>query len=136
MKIQASTARSGGAGIRVRSVRQSSTKANRYAPSASGFVTEAWKNLRSVERLETIPDAEDGLDVLVGIHTQFLAQPANVNIQRSGTNFGAVAPHTHQQCLSRDDLPGMLDEQRQQIVLLTGQGHTFAVQGGQLLVEV
>jgi|SwirhisoilCB1_FD_contig_51_2320106_length_669_multi_3_in_0_out_0_2 hypothetical protein len=45
MKIQASTARSGGAGIRSRSIDTTSMEAKRYAPRASGFVTGAWKNL-------------------------------------------------------------------------------------------
>src|SRR5690349_15206395 len=71
------------------------------------------KKARRVKRLEPIPDAEDRLDVLVGVRSQLLAQAADMNVQRAGSNFRAIAPNPKQQSLARDDLPRVLHEKRQ-----------------------
>ena len=44
--------------------------------------------------LEAVADAEDGLDVLVGVGAQLLAQAADVHVEGSGADLGAVAPNT------------------------------------------
>ena len=54
------------------------------------------KKARGMERLEAVPDAEDGLDVLVREPAQLLAQPAHVDVERARANLRAVAPNAHQ----------------------------------------
>ena len=48
------------------------------------------KESRGMERLEAVSDTENGLDVLIGIAPQFLAQPPHVDVQSARTDLGAV----------------------------------------------
>src|SRR3954470_17628854 len=86
--------------------------------------------------LKSISDTEDGLDVLVGIRAEFLAEAAHVDVERTGADLRAVAPDAHQQRLARNNLAGMLDEEREQVVFLAGEDHALGVENGGLLREV
>src|SRR5882724_8973555 len=70
--------------------------------------------------LKAVADAEDGLDVLIGVATQLFAEAADVYVESAGADLGAIAPDLHQQSFARNDLPGVLYQQGQQVVLLTG----------------
>src|ERR1035437_3314418 len=111
-------------------------KSGLCADGYNGLTGGRVKKTRSVIRLETVPNAEDGLDVPVGIAAQFLSQPADMNIQRAGADFSPIAPDLHQQSFPGDDLAGMPDEQRKQGILLARQAHALGVQYGGLLIEV
>jgi hypothetical protein len=91
---------------------------------------------RRVVGLEAVPDAEDGLDVLIRIPAQLLAQAPNVYVERTRPNFGSIAPHPHEQRLAGYDFPCVLNQQGQQIVLLTGQSNALGIQYGKLLIEI
>ena len=63
-----------------------------------------------MERLEAVADAEDGLDVLIRIATQFLAQPAHVDVECARADGGAVAPDLHQKRITGDDFARVLHQ--------------------------
>jgi hypothetical protein len=65
-------------------------------------------SLRSVERLEAVPDSEDGLDVLIGERAEFLSQPPHMHIECASLDIRAIAPDAHEQRVARNDFPGML----------------------------
>ena len=65
---------------------------------------------RGVEGLEAVADTEDGLDVLVGVAAELLAQTADVHVQRARADFGAVAPDLHEERFARDDLARVLHQ--------------------------
>src|SRR5262249_31817883 len=65
---------------------------------------------RRAIRLEPVSDPEKRLNVLVGISAQFLAQAADMDVQRTGPDLGSVSPDAHEQRVARNDLPGVLDQ--------------------------
>src|SRR5579871_1650565 len=68
---------------------------------------------RRVERLKTVSDPEDRLDVLVRIHAQLFTQPPDVHVQGSRADLGAVTPDLHEQRFPRHDFGGVLHQQRE-----------------------
>src|ERR1035437_5959214 len=68
------------------------------------------KEPRGMERLEAVSDAENGLDVLIGIAAQFLAEPAHVDVECARADLGAVAPDLHQKRFARDDFARVLHQ--------------------------
>src|ERR1019366_9839436 len=68
------------------------------------------KKPRCMERLEAVSDAEDGLDILIGVATKLLAQPAHVDVEGARADGGAVAPDLHQERVARDDFPRVLHQ--------------------------
>ena len=86
--------------------------------------------------LKAVADAENRLDILVGVVAELFAQAADVDVERARADLGAIAPDAHQQRLARDDLAGVLDEQRQQVVLFAGEDHALRSRMAACCVEI
>ena len=55
------------------------------------------------------------------VRLELLAQMIHVDLQHMGVDLGAVSPDALQDLLASQDLPGVAQEEDQQIVLLGGQ---------------
>jgi hypothetical protein len=86
--------------------------------------------------LKAVPDAEDGLDVLLAILPEFLPQAANVHIQRARANLIAVTPDTHEQNLAGDDFAGVLHQEGKQLVFFPRQNEVMRVESRALAHEI
>jgi hypothetical protein len=86
--------------------------------------------------LEPIPDAKNGLDVRIPVREQLLSEAANMNIQRASPNIFSVSPDTFQQDLTRDDLSGIVYEQREQFVFLASENDLPQINKGRSITVI
>ena len=89
-----------------------------------------------MERLESVADAEDGLEIFPAVGAEFCAQPPNVDIQCPRSDLIAVAPDAHEQHFARYDLACVFYQQRKQFVFLASQHQSMGIQRGQAAAEV
>src|SRR3989442_1207843 len=94
------------------------------------------ESLRQAKRLKSVTDAEDGLDVLLTILTEFLPQAANVHIERARANLVAITPDAHEQNLTGDDFTGVLHQQGKQFVLFPRQNKAMRIESRVLSDEI
>ena len=79
--------------------------------------------------LKAIAEAKAGDDVLA-IATYLFAQASNVDIDRAIQHIHLVIPHAREDLFSREHIAPMLQEQFQNLKLLFGQCHFFAIHRG------
>src|SRR5205823_910992 len=77
---------------------------------------------------QTIAKTTDSFDRVAGL-AQFLAQPANVSINRAGIDHTFITPDVAEQAVSLLDPAAPLNKSAQQFVFEAGEMNYFAVDG-------
>src|SRR5450755_2928682 len=70
--------------------------------------------------LKPVSYAENCLDIAAAVLAEFLAQPADMNVERTGADLVAVAPYAQQEGVASDYFTCVLYQQRQQVILFAG----------------
>ena len=86
--------------------------------------------------LEAVAESNNSLQVLLAVCAELGAQPANVHIQGSRLDLVAITPHARKEHFPGHDLAGVLDQQREQRVLLAGKHQMMCIQRRHLAVKV
>ena len=86
--------------------------------------------------LESIADAEYGLDIELAVGLETLAQAPDMYVQRTGAHARIVRPHGGKKVLAGNQFAGMADETGEQIELLARQFQAHTIQIDSLGLEV
>jgi hypothetical protein len=95
--------------------------------AASISSTREGQRIIAAPSLEEWPKAitvtEDRFNILAAIIAKFRPKPVDVHIQGTRANLSAVAPDHQQESVSGNEFTCFLDQDGQQLILLTTQDH-------------